>query len=394
MKIANILQLRKILFSELFQIRFIQAFIVCIIIAPSQLQAADFYLVRSGGISFNYIYIEGVINRGDTDRFRQFVNRHYGNNEVDRIILNSPGGNLREGIALGLYIREIGASTEINSPDTEAVISSRNNEIIRGMLNYPSNGQCASACAYAFLGGVFRVAKDRQIGIHQFYRDFGDSRTEINWSADDLSTVMSDTQSTMGLLVWYFDALGDVDMRLLAAASNVEANDIYFLSLEEAQQLNVITGDVFEDFFLEPYGNGIIAASRAKDSMTGYDSTRSKNSVSQATFFCRDRQPVLMLSSDRFPIRLSDGVDEAEIVIANSRRSSINLTTTVFYRLRDGTLYAEIDATELIAAMDRNVTSIDVEFWLPKDFLGRNEFSKSLTPREVGFIEAATRFCI
>ena len=79
------------------------------------------------------ILLEGPIDERAAQRLREEI----GGREMASaiVILNSPGGLLLEGMALGRVIREAGYSTSV----------------ARG-------GVCHSACVFALLGGVYRFA--------------------------------------------------------------------------------------------------------------------------------------------------------------------------------------------------------------------------------------------
>ncbi len=80
--------------------------------------------------------------------------------------LNSPGGRLAGGILLGQKFRELGVSTEVGSSTSSTYeINSR-----KFKLYSEAPGYCASACAYAYLGGVARTLDEgSKIGFHRFY---------------------------------------------------------------------------------------------------------------------------------------------------------------------------------------------------------------------------------
>jgi hypothetical protein len=78
------------------------------------------------------------------------------------IYLNSPGGDLMAGIKLGELIRVQGFNAAVGKSVPSDVTAS---------FRDISEGRCASACAYAFLGGVSRTAKQGELGVHQFYND-------------------------------------------------------------------------------------------------------------------------------------------------------------------------------------------------------------------------------
>jgi len=72
------------------------------------------------------------------------------------VMFDSPGGSLLAGLALGRAIRRAGFYTAVGRYDSD-------NERLK------NGGRCASACAYAFLGGVQRgVGRHARLGVHQF----------------------------------------------------------------------------------------------------------------------------------------------------------------------------------------------------------------------------------
>lgn len=72
------------------------------------------------------------------------------------VILDSPGGDLLQSLKLGNEIRDAGLDTAAGTLD-------RKHDRFSG-------GACASACVYAFLGGVDRsVEAGGKLGVHQIY---------------------------------------------------------------------------------------------------------------------------------------------------------------------------------------------------------------------------------
>jgi hypothetical protein len=86
--------------------------------------------VNAGRSDLAVFLIEGVIVGGETLTLEGFVGKLPPNKSV-AVILNSPGGNLDEGLKLGRFFHRARISTFV--------------------LGY--GGGCASACAIAFLGG-------------------------------------------------------------------------------------------------------------------------------------------------------------------------------------------------------------------------------------------------
>jgi hypothetical protein len=89
------------------------------------------------------IIAQGPIQTGDGAKLRALVAQTRG---VDEVWFNSPGGAAVEGLVLGRAIRDLGLATRI-----------------------PNGAMCASACSYAFLGGLIRsVDQGGRYGVHMF----------------------------------------------------------------------------------------------------------------------------------------------------------------------------------------------------------------------------------
>jgi hypothetical protein len=123
---------------------------------------------------FRNVYVSGPIARGDAERFLAFVRLK--KLDFAKVVFDSPGGSLYEGMKLGRAIRELGFMTAVD----------RQSEGRRGPAPI-----CASACAYAYAGGVSRFldAASGRIGIHQFR------------SAPGASVSEGDAQLVSGVLV-------------------------------------------------------------------------------------------------------------------------------------------------------------------------------------------------
>ena len=80
--------------------------------------------------------------------------------------LNSPGGDLAGGIRLGELIRKLKLDTEIGVTEPDSYGHWKT-----------APGLCASACAFAFLGGLSRRASGGELGVHQFYNEISPQRS-------------------------------------------------------------------------------------------------------------------------------------------------------------------------------------------------------------------------
>jgi hypothetical protein len=107
-------------------------------LAPTTLGALT-YSTQKGADPF--IIADGEIQLGDAQRLASYLKRAP---KIGTILFNSPGGNLAEGIDIGTLIRSRGLATRVGAGD-----------------------ECASACVYAFVGGVIReVEKGGRVGVH------------------------------------------------------------------------------------------------------------------------------------------------------------------------------------------------------------------------------------
>lgn len=160
------------------------------------------------------IYAEGVIATGDTQRLLEFAREK--RIEAARIVFNSPGGALIEGVQLGRAIRALGFNTAIGArPDAEN----------------KGSGICASACAYAFAGGVLRFisSEDDKLGLHQFSSPGGLSE--------------QDAQQVSGVLVAYLSQMG-VDANAFALATTSDPTGMVWLGADEAATLGFANNGV------------------------------------------------------------------------------------------------------------------------------------------------------
>ena len=110
--------------------------------------------VNSGRHDLAVFLLEGMIQGGETLALEEAVGKLPTSKSV-AVILNSPGGNLQEGMKLGRFFYQA--------------------RIMTSVLGY--GGGCHSACAIAFLGGRDREGRpsrtkmtDGNLGFHQFRR--------------------------------------------------------------------------------------------------------------------------------------------------------------------------------------------------------------------------------
>lgn len=183
-----------------------------------------------------WVLARGVITAQTPAEFLAFINRTEMNARTVRF--DSPGGDLVAGMRLGEVIRA-------KRFDTEATY-------------------CASACAYAFLGGEERrlVGKAPRFGVHRFYRSRSlNSPTLKHYSGEELDR----TQRLMAGLMLYVMKMG-ADMRLITLAAEAGPGEMRWIDLDEARSLSVTyTPYTWEKWEIKAVNRGIIAVSQTHD---------------------------------------------------------------------------------------------------------------------------------
>ena len=126
-------------------------------------------------------------------------------------------------------------------------------------------GIWASACAFAFMGGVERIVGEKDLlGVHQFY------------STSDIDSELA--QRLAGLTLLHTIQMG-VDPSVIVLASATSPDEMHWFSKAELVNLNIDNTRSFtEDWGLEPYKNGLVLHTEH------HESTRRSVDV---TLFCR-----------------------------------------------------------------------------------------------------------
>jgi hypothetical protein len=171
-------------------------------------------------ISATIIYVQatGTITPDTPQAFQGFLQTDDArlSKQLD---LHSPGGNLMAGLTLGEMIRKAGYNTSIG----------HSMPLDGAMNNYSyKNAVCASACAYAFLGGVSRsYGKNDLYGVHRF----GSTGKPV--SGDD-------AQLVSGIIANYIERMG-ASQAILQAASNASfEEDIVPVPVSLGERMRII----------------------------------------------------------------------------------------------------------------------------------------------------------
>jgi hypothetical protein len=261
------------------------------------------------------------------------------------VYLNSPGGNVIGGIELGKVIREFGLGTRVAQSAPDAGPISPNGE----RPETDAAGGCYSACAFAFLGGKWRKATERSIGVHQSYVKEALAQPNVpKFTAQDYSQ----QQIIEGLVLEYVVSMG-VDPKFLTYAAATGPTNLYFFSSKEMDQFGVTWDDLqYTDWSLEAVRNGLVATSKTR------------NGERSATLFCR-QDHALRLSID-MPSPFTDmSVDR--IVSLWSRASMFDAEVPlkdISTRMLKGRLSLEVVVPPSLKNSENN--------WLPDGKRGSN----------------------
>jgi len=210
------------------------------------------------------IYLEGEIEAGAAERVRQEL-AQIGSDGAD-VHLDSPGGSLVDGIRIGRLLRSIAATTNVG---------------VQG------RGRCFSACALAFLGGVYRYVPEGSLyGVHRVATA---THSDRDFDAGQIVAAQ---------VAGYIRDMG-VDSRLFERMASVGRDQIYVLDAAELRALHVINdGRLPAEWWSDMSAQGpAIAASQ-----------QTAEGTSQAEFTCNGGEVVF---SSIYPAG-----DEAEPIAA------------------------------------------------------------------------------
>ena len=184
----------------------------------------------SDSAEVNAILLKGGVEDGDTFDLKVYISKLPKKATVI-VYLNSPGGNLREGMRLGRFFFDNKIETAVETKTA-----------------------CANACALAFLGGRDDAGKPHRtkasnsgLGFHSFSRDFDNK----NYSADDLKIVVQQTQTQVFLVAEYLKSIG-ADLDVVRLMLKAQANQMNYISNDEALSLNIRVWDDKRNQLVDP----------------------------------------------------------------------------------------------------------------------------------------------
>ena len=231
------------------------------------------------------------------------------------------------------------------------------------------------------------------------------------------------TLACMGFHLWSLEGLGQQGGRMEAAvtAARIAASEekgavfaplamggagglrtggppaeMYWLNLQDASDLNITNGKEWSRVWLEPYKKGIVAAIRRKDSYSGYEIYSPHDLISQATFFCRGNEKVLMLSASAMsPTDPFNKMVGFKFIDQEQNIKSIELTDT--YTFREGPndkIWFDISLNNLIVNQILSAVRMKVYFGMYGASGGPQSFEYDLKAMDRQMIQSSFQFCI
>lgn len=191
------------------------------------------------------IYLDGPITQGDAKRLEQYIVQHHIPAE-SWAILNSPGGNLFEGMELGRIIRKHRLRTDIG----------RRKQNPSHQFDVMAGG-CYSACTLAYIGGAFRfLSSGSHFGIHRF------AFTSPQKNESDIAQIASAS------IVAYLRSM-DCDPEFFTLSTKAGSEEIFEPSKHELEQLNVVTNGFSRPKWSIESNNGILYLKGERDTVYG-----------------------------------------------------------------------------------------------------------------------------
>jgi ATP-dependent protease ClpP protease subunit len=191
---------------------------------PLSASAVEFSLINGSSKCSGCLIIKaaGEITELTPDKFDKFLTSALLDKKKNTtLVIDSPGGSLWGGIELGRKIRSLGFDTHVGKID-----SAQGDE-----LNIIA-GQCASACAYAFLGGKNRSKEvDSRYGLHQI--------STTTTSAVPLNQAIKSTQNLLSTISSYVEKMG-VSSEIVNIATQTESERINWIDSKTMMEHGVI----------------------------------------------------------------------------------------------------------------------------------------------------------
>jgi len=142
------------------------------------------------------------------------------NEEIDTLVLDSPGGSVREGLQIAAIVNDLKINTYVPK---------------QGIFS--ETGSCTSACAYIYLAGENKRS-DGMLGVHQAYSNNPMSKQEVG-------KTQSSTQFTVSEIIGFLNEF-DTPPFVYEKMFSTLGNDMYFFDSDELAKINGVN-TIFDD---------------------------------------------------------------------------------------------------------------------------------------------------
>lgn len=212
--------------------------------------------------SCSWIAAQGVITGETPSAFEAFLDQGDYPEGIS-IHLNSFGGDLGAALRLGRMIRKRGYNTVV--AETAGYISEHADHMVFDQFLDTDNPVCASACVFAFVGGINRAASKRTDGEETGYQKIGRLAVHQFYSFSRNSDVFDSSERIMdqvrtAALLEYLVEMG-ISADLLARALAVPPDqEMYQLTEEDlvAYGIETFRSDIHPQLLGYPNGVGIV----------------------------------------------------------------------------------------------------------------------------------------
>lgn len=162
------------------------------------------------------IHINGPIEDGDADKLDAMVaGLPKGRDNFLLVALNSPGGNLAEGLRMA------------------AILLAAEMQVVTDVIGFGGTAaDCASACSLVYLGGTYRYLQEgSRLGLHQFA-----------FVADEIAVKSETTRQVQNMAASITDLLSraHVDPGFFTLMGQTAPEDISWVDAETLRRLNVL----------------------------------------------------------------------------------------------------------------------------------------------------------
>lgn len=196
------------------------------------------------------VYASGDIVEGSAAAFEDEVERQGIRAAV--VYFDSGGGGVVESVKLGQVIRRLGFGTSVERRAYDGAAQQR--------------GMCASACVYAYAGGVARYLDDARgrLGVHQYA--FAPDSAALR-SEPDAATDIRVAQLLGSVIVSHLQQMG-VDPALYVAAAVTDSTRMLWMDARQAHVYDLVNDGVLPpraDILLEDDGTPYLQISQIAD---------------------------------------------------------------------------------------------------------------------------------